>query len=303
MTAPPLVSIGLPVRNEEQHLAETLDSLLAQEYEHIEIVISDNASTDRTQEIGRAYAARDPRVSYHRQPVDRGASVNFNETFRLSSGEYFTWASGHDRRAPSAVRACVEAFEGRPDVVVCYPRSVLEDYAGRTIELEDDRLETSGLPAAQRLRVAIRDLGRCNAFHGVIRSSALRKTRLCRPCLGSDNVLLAELSVLGAVHQIEPRLFVRTENRPPESAEATATRLFVMLGMGTGRGTKHPYSLMAWEHVLGVWHVSEGVFTKVRLATVAAATLAVTLRRVLVSEWFPRLLRVAGAIKRRVRTA
>jgi hypothetical protein len=299
VTSARLVSVGLPIRNEEQYLAETLDGLLAQDYSNLEIVISDNASTDRTSEICRSYAARDPRISYHRQEHNGGAPENFNEAFRRSSGEYFTWASGHDRRAPSAIRNCVEVLEARPEVILCYPHTLLQTYAGTTVEVTDDHLETTGLTAAQRLDMTIRDLGRCNAFHGVIRSSALRRTRLCRPCLGPDNVLLTELSVLGPVHQIEPRLFIRTENRPPESAGSAAARWFVMLAIST-RGTKRPYSQMAWEHLAGVWHVSRG-FARLRLSAVAVHALAVTQGRTLFYEWFPRAVRVVAAVKRRFR--
>ena len=60
----PLLSIGLPVYNGERFLAQALDCLLAQTFRDFEIIISDNASTDRTPEICRAYARRDPRVRY-----------------------------------------------------------------------------------------------------------------------------------------------------------------------------------------------------------------------------------------------
>lgn len=301
MTSAPLVSVGLPIRNEEEYLAETLDGLLAQDYSNFEIVISDNASTDRTHEICLWYAARDPRISYHRQEHNNGAPENFNETFRRSSGEYFTWASGHDRRAPSAIRSCVEVLEARREVILCYPHTLLRTYSGETVEVTDDHLETTSLGAARRLDVTIRDLGRCNAFHGVIRSSALRRTRLCRPCLGPDNVLLSELSVLGPVHQIESRLFIRTENRPAESAGSAAARWFVMLGISS-RGTKRPYSRMVWEHLAGVWHVSRGI-ARLRLLAVAVHALAVTHGRTLFYEWFPRVVRVVGTAKRRFRAA
>jgi glycosyltransferase involved in cell wall biosynthesis len=298
MTVEPLVSVGLPIRNEERHLADTLDDLLAQNYDNLEIVISDNASTDRTQEICRSYAMRDPRISYHRQERDRGAVENFNEAFRRSSGEYFTWASGHDRRAPSAIRACVEFLEARPDVLLCYPRSLFADFAGHSGEIDDDRLETTGLRAPRRLAVTIRDLGRCNAFHGVIRSSALARTRLCRPCLGTDNVLLSELSVLGSIHQIEPRLFIRTENRPPESSDATESRLFAMLGITDGRSKKRPYTYMVWEHVRGVWHVADGLRAKLSLTVVAVCALLPVWHRLMFEECFPRLLRAGRVAKR-----
>src|SRR4051812_4282474 len=207
----------MPIYNEERYLSEALDSLLAQDYGNIEIVISDNGSTDGTQEICRAYAFQDERIDYHRQEENRGAVYNFNGVFQLSSGRYFTWASGHDTRDSSCVRVCVEVLENRPDVVLCYPRTVLVEHEGHSTNVLDDTLETVGLPPAERLKATIMQLTWCNAIYGVIRSSALSRTRLARYVVGADHVLLAELSLRGAFHQIEEPLFFRKEIRPSES--------------------------------------------------------------------------------------
>src|SRR5262245_24410584 len=87
------VTIGVPVYNGARHLEPCLDSLLAQTYEDIEIVISDNASTDRTPEICRAYQERDERVRYHRQPRNIGAAANYNYLVGHTSGELFSGAA------------------------------------------------------------------------------------------------------------------------------------------------------------------------------------------------------------------
>ena len=73
-----LVTIGVPVYNGERFLEQCLDSLLSQTYRDFVLVISDNASTDRTQEICGRYAKADPRVRYHRNPVNIGLYGNFN---------------------------------------------------------------------------------------------------------------------------------------------------------------------------------------------------------------------------------
>jgi glycosyltransferase involved in cell wall biosynthesis len=77
----PRVSIGVPVFNGERFLAETLDSLLNQTFSDLEVVISDNASTDQTEEICRAYAAHDARIRYYRNDVNRRAAWNHNRVF------------------------------------------------------------------------------------------------------------------------------------------------------------------------------------------------------------------------------
>ena len=77
----PLVSIGMLVYNGEMHIRQALDSLLAQEYENFELIISDNASTDRTQDICLEYAARDERIRYYRNETNMGA-LNPGSHFR-----------------------------------------------------------------------------------------------------------------------------------------------------------------------------------------------------------------------------
>src|SRR5688572_10868700 len=96
----PRVSIGLPVYNGENYLAEAIDSILAQTFEDFELIISDNASTDRTQEICEAYAAKDGRIRYYRSEVNKGSAWNFNRVFELARGEYFKWAAHDDYIAP-----------------------------------------------------------------------------------------------------------------------------------------------------------------------------------------------------------
>ena len=267
----PLVSIGLPVYNEESFLAEALDSLLAQEYPEFEIVISDNASTDRTHEICVDYAARDGRISYHPQARNAGARENFNRVFRLSRGEYFMWASGHDTRDPSMLGTLVDVLADDPELALCFSRTLCVRYGEDTLEpMDDDDLETVGLPTAERLRKTIHESGSCNAIYGLIRSSALRKTRLVRPCLGPDHVLLAELSIQGAFHRVDPALFFRRENRSAESSSVKVARTTAMLVGENARPSRHPRWMMGWEHVLGAWHASNTPPNRVRLALGAA---------------------------------
>src|SRR6185437_3413175 len=73
-----LVTVAVPVYNGERFLRQCLDSLLSQTYRDFVLVISDNASTDRTQEICESYANADARVRYHRNAVNVGLYGNFN---------------------------------------------------------------------------------------------------------------------------------------------------------------------------------------------------------------------------------
>ncbi len=92
MNGRPRVSIGLPVFNGERFVAEAIDSILAQTFTDFELIVSDNASTDRTEEICRQYAEKDERIRYVRNRENYGAAFNFNQTFHLSSGTGRTMA-------------------------------------------------------------------------------------------------------------------------------------------------------------------------------------------------------------------
>lgn len=116
----PKVSVGLPVYNGERYLPKAIESILAQTYGNLELIISDNASTERTQEICRHYAERDARVRYYRRPVNVGAAPNFNRVFALAeASKYFKWAAHDDWIAPKYLEECVKALEEDPDAVLC----------------------------------------------------------------------------------------------------------------------------------------------------------------------------------------
>ena len=132
--SPPKVSLGLPVYNGETFLAETLDSLLAQTFDDFELVISDNASTDDSQQICERYAALDPRVRYVRQVENRGAAWNFGEVFRLARGEYFKWCAHDDVCLPEFLAECVKVLDETPSVAWCMTGIEVIDRFGNPLD-------------------------------------------------------------------------------------------------------------------------------------------------------------------------
>jgi glycosyltransferase involved in cell wall biosynthesis len=105
-----LVSIGLPVRNGAQTLEAVVRSVLAQDHGRLELVISDNASTDGTEELCRALAQSDSRIVYCRQPRDVGILKNFVHTMQVAQGTFFRWVGDDDWLAPSYVSRCLDVF-------------------------------------------------------------------------------------------------------------------------------------------------------------------------------------------------
>ncbi len=133
-TSRPMVSIGLPVHNGEAYLRQALDSILSQTFRQFELVISDNASDDKTETICREYAAVDARIRYHRQTRNRGVTWNFRQVVLLSLAKYFLWTSHDDLMGPNYVERCVTILEHNPSVVLCYSEPMNIDEAGTQFE-------------------------------------------------------------------------------------------------------------------------------------------------------------------------
>jgi glycosyltransferase involved in cell wall biosynthesis len=117
----------MPIYNGEQYLAETLGSLLNQTFADFELIIADNASTDRTHDICRAYAAKDARIRYVRNENNIGVYRNCNKTFRLCSGEYFKLACADDLCHPQLLERCVGVLDADPTIVTAYARTQFID--------------------------------------------------------------------------------------------------------------------------------------------------------------------------------
>lgn len=216
MTDTPRLTIGLPVYNGENYLAEALDDLLGQSYTDFELVISDNASTDRTEEICRAYAENDDRIRYVRQPVNTGAAENHNFVFRQAQGEYFKWASHDDRYGKDLLLRCVDALDADPRLVLAHAWQAIVGADGEIRQRVDYPLRTDVPSAAERFRSMLFAVGG-DDFYGVIRSDVLRRTRLQESYHHADRTIVSDLALRGPFHQVPELLYFRRDH--PDRAE------------------------------------------------------------------------------------
>lgn len=120
----PLVTIGVPVYNGGADLECALRSLVAQDAPNIEILISDNASTDCTQEVCQRFAEADRRVRYHRNAENVGALQNFVSLVERARGKYFMWAAHDDLWSSNYVSALSEQLDANPAAVLATPKTV-----------------------------------------------------------------------------------------------------------------------------------------------------------------------------------
>lgn len=203
----PRVSIGLPVFNGEAYLEAALESISTQTFEDLEIIICDNASTDGTRAICEAWQKRDTRIRYVRSDSNHGAAYNFNRAFELSRGEYFKWAAYDDVISANFIERCVEVLDASPEAVVAYTPSVFIDETGAVIKHRKEEFQLASNCPSRRFWQMVAHMGHCIPVFGVIRSSALARTRLIGAFPHADRVTLLELSLLGQFREAEDALF------------------------------------------------------------------------------------------------
>ena len=209
----PRVSIGLPVYNGSRFLSGAIASVLSQTHGDLELILSDNASTDATEEICRAFAASDPRVRYHRMDVNRGASANFNYTFELARGEYFRWHSDDDLLAPTYLGRCVAALDADASVVLAHSQTLVIDERGEVIaELRYDPDHAASPDPGRRIADVLRTDRWCFDVFGLIRSAALQQTRKLDRYIASDRILRAELALQGRYRIVDEPLFLNRDH-------------------------------------------------------------------------------------------
>jgi glycosyltransferase involved in cell wall biosynthesis len=205
----PVVSIGMPVFNAQKYLGQALDAILAQTYLHFEVIIFDNASSDRTHEICLDYAALDSRIRYER--IDQPVSVteSYNRLVELARGEYFKWAAPDDLMDPAFLERCVNILNRKPEILISYPRTRLIDDSGVVLGIYADEMNLRSPHPNRRLREFFENQGLGHPIYGLIRLDALRRSRLFGEFPMADRVLLSELALLGQIHEIPAHLFLR----------------------------------------------------------------------------------------------
>jgi glycosyltransferase involved in cell wall biosynthesis len=218
----PLVSIGMPVRNEERFIREALEALLAQEDVRMELIISDNASTDATPDICREYAERYPAlIRYNRFEDNVGAGANFAWVLEQAVGEYFMWASGHDLWEPNYLKSCTTALQAAPNAMIAFGSTHWIDAAGAPYPRATGWSDTRGLSLAGRYFTVF--WGNMNPIIAVLRTAAIKEEEVT-DMIGVDLCLLLALSLKGNFLHCPDTAWSRRENRDEVSYEQKLKR-------------------------------------------------------------------------------
>jgi glycosyltransferase involved in cell wall biosynthesis len=262
-TTRPRLSIGLPVFNGARFLPAAIDSLLDQTFGDFELIISDNASTDETQEVAEEYARRDSRIVYVRHELNRGAPWNFNYVVGRAQAEYFKWHAADDLCAPTLLERSLDLLEQDPSVICCHARTRKIDERGNPLVRCDDPTD-GGLPTewftggdirghrpdgaspspSRRFADVLLYSGWGVRSFGMMRTSILRQTSLIRPYYGSEKVLMAELVLRGRCHDVPETLFFQRVHEGASSQQSSAGR---QAYLAAKPATFH--TLPRWQHL------------------------------------------------------
>ena len=215
----PTVTIGMPVYNGAAYLAASLDAIMAQSVEDLEVVISDNASEDETEAVARAYAARDGRIRYERSPVNRGLVWNFRRVLDRARGEYFMFASYDDLFAPDYLARCLAALRRDPGAAYAVAISVLIDADGRRIGVERLRQRVTDASPSVRFWDTLMVQGGLN-FYGLARTATWRSVGPYPTLPRGERVVTAALALRGRFVVLPAELYLRRVH----DAQVTAVR-------------------------------------------------------------------------------
>jgi len=273
----PIISVGMPVYNGGEWLEAAIESILEQTLKNFELIISDNASTDGSDEICKKFAAADSRIRYIRQPVNTGSHENYTFVCRAARSRYFKWASCSDICHETFLELCVGELEARPDLVLCFPRTRMfaehpgdgQDYVEDLVLLDDS--------ACGRLKKLLRNIKLNNVMNGVIRSDVLKKSPLMKPYFSSDVILMAEVSLHGKFAEIPKALYFRRLN------DKSSTSL-----MSGEDAREHHDPQKKWSMLYQSWHFLSGFLSAALRAPLSFRERACVLLMVSRAVWWSR---------------
>lgn len=210
----PLVSIGVSVFNGERFLRETLESLLAQDYANIEIVVLDNQSIDGTQQICSELAARDPRVRLVVDDRRRDVMDGQRRAFDLTTGKYFMLACDDDVYDPKYVSRLMEQLIADPTLAIVYAAHahIYPDGERRRVERPAGLFFSARSPRARNFASYLRHRFPVPLIFGIVRADLHREAlpyyvRVDQNGWDHDNLYVLRLLTLGSAMGIPEVLF------------------------------------------------------------------------------------------------
>ena len=194
------VSVGVPIYNGEATLPAVLGNLLGQTHRNLEIVVSDNCSTDATAEICAAYCAKDERIVYIRQESNIGAEANFSYLLDHATADYYFWAAADDIRSDNFVEENLRFLVDHPDYVASTCPIRFDNGEFSPMSMGDGELDSS---VEQRILDVLSHWHTNGRFYSLYRSDVLRRSFVREKYLGSDFSTTFAMAMLGKYHRTD----------------------------------------------------------------------------------------------------
>ena len=209
----PLVSIGLPTYNRPKWLYLTLESITEQDYQNLEVIVSDDDFPgEETENVVKKIMEQDSRIRYYRQKDNLGEVANHKFVLEKAAGEYFFWASDDDIYRPTFISRCVQALEDSPKSILAFTSIAWIDEKGQITHTDSDFMGTTGLDLLGHVHVSFLHQNPAY-FHALIRRYALQKIDWARQGFwGDDTIVLINLALQGHFRKVPEALYLRRIN-------------------------------------------------------------------------------------------
>jgi glycosyltransferase involved in cell wall biosynthesis len=235
---PPRVTVGVPTFNRAASLRRSLRSVLDQTHADLELLISDNASTDETAELCADIAARDPRVRLIRQAENIGLTANFNVLLEAAAGELVMILADDDWLESTYVEHCLAALDADPGVVLASGGARYHGGGGAPVPgVAMDLLDADPVRRVRSYFAGVRDNV---TIYGLIRRSALTPLLPMQNRLAGDWLLCGRLAMTGLIRTVDSTWVNRSASGTSSSYALTVRSMGL-----TAREARHPHLAIA----------------------------------------------------------
>jgi len=196
-TENPKVSIGLPTYNSIKYIRNTLESILNQTFSNFVLHISDDNSTDGTDNVCEEYANKDSRIKFSKNEHNIGPHLNHLKVFIHENYDYFMFARGHERLSHNFLECCINTLDKNEESILAFGTPKWIDQDNKVlIDKPYSYYDSRGLSV--NIRVAFSIWGRPEYNYGLIRTKALIKKPYFRKVIGEDHIIMLRLALMGS---------------------------------------------------------------------------------------------------------
>jgi glycosyltransferase involved in cell wall biosynthesis len=235
-----MVTIAVPTYNRAAKLRHAIESVIAQDHAPLELVISDNASTDGTQAVCEEYAARHAWIRYVRQPTNVGPTRNFESVRELARGEFILFLADDDWLDPGYVSACVASIEADPGSSLVAGRTL--HHRPASVDVDTDPVNLEDADPRRRVLEYCRQVRGNAVFYGVVPTRVDRQVPVIPNVMGNDWLHVMALAYLGRVRTLD----TVTLHRAAGGASVTLANAATTLGLGWIQATAPQIAIAYW---------------------------------------------------------